>query len=72
MPELRNKIHTSKSYLVRLYFSLPLYRTYIEYDTSHGDSRACISRAYYAMYYGTQALLDAKKIAYRTHIYTTL
>ena len=29
--------------------------------------RACISRAYYAMYYGTQALLDAKKIASRTH-----
>jgi uncharacterized protein (UPF0332 family) len=29
--------------------------------------RASISRAYYAMYYGTQALLDAKKIASRTH-----
>ncbi|MEM8504757.1 MAG: HEPN domain-containing protein [Cyanobacteria bacterium P01_D01_bin.1] len=29
--------------------------------------RASISRAYYAMYYSTQALLDAKKIASRTH-----
>ncbi|MEM9487445.1 MAG: HEPN domain-containing protein [Cyanobacteria bacterium P01_F01_bin.116] len=29
--------------------------------------RACISRAYYAMYYGTQALLNTKEIANRTH-----
>ena len=29
--------------------------------------RASISRAYYAMYYGTQALLDAKKVSSRTH-----
>ncbi|MEL6604526.1 MAG: HEPN domain-containing protein [Cyanobacteria bacterium J06614_10] len=29
--------------------------------------RAAVSRAYYAMYYGTQALLDNKKIASRTH-----
>lgn len=29
--------------------------------------RASISRAYYAMYYGTQALLDFKKISSRTH-----
>ena len=33
----------------------------------NGSYRACISRAYYAMYYAAQALLDAKKIASRTH-----
>lgn len=34
---------------------------------NNGRYRASISRAYYAMYYGTQALLDAKQIASRTH-----
>ncbi|MEL6138901.1 MAG: HEPN domain-containing protein [Cyanobacteria bacterium J06628_6] len=34
---------------------------------SNDRHRACISRAYYAMYYATQALLRAKKIASRTH-----
>ena len=29
--------------------------------------RASISRAYYAIYYGVQALLDARQIASRTH-----
>lgn len=33
----------------------------------HERYRACISRAYYAMYYGTQALLNARQIASRTH-----
>jgi uncharacterized protein (UPF0332 family) len=33
----------------------------------HDRYRACISRAYYAMYYGTQALLNAREIASRTH-----
>ncbi|MEB3294388.1 MAG: HEPN domain-containing protein [Synechococcales bacterium] len=33
----------------------------------HERYRACISRAYYVMYYGTQALLSAKQIASRTH-----
>lgn len=29
--------------------------------------RVCISRAYYAMYYGAQALLKAKNVKSRTH-----
>jgi uncharacterized protein (UPF0332 family) len=33
----------------------------------HERYRACISRAYYVMYYGTQALLNARQIASRTH-----
>jgi uncharacterized protein (UPF0332 family) len=33
----------------------------------NGRYRAAISRAYYAMYYGVQAVLDAKNIASRTH-----
>jgi uncharacterized protein (UPF0332 family) len=33
----------------------------------HERYRACISRAYYVMYYGTQALLSARGIASRTH-----
>jgi uncharacterized protein (UPF0332 family) len=33
----------------------------------HGRYRASISRAYYAMHYGTQALLDVKNIASRSH-----
>ncbi len=33
----------------------------------HDRYRACISRAYYVMYYGTQALLNARGIASRTH-----
>jgi uncharacterized protein (UPF0332 family) len=34
---------------------------------ANGRYRASISRAYYAMYYCTQALLDARKIASRSH-----
>lgn len=33
----------------------------------YGRYRASISRAYYAMHYGTQALLDVKNIASRSH-----
>ena len=33
----------------------------------NGRYRACISRAYYAMYYSTQTLLQAKNVASRSH-----
>ena len=33
----------------------------------NGRYRVCISRAYYAMFYGVQALLKSKNIPSRTH-----